>query len=219
METFDNANQAFVYYYDKINQEGEKWSNTLALFEVSMRIINPMKNKIIAPFRKWSFTYALKEWDWYLSGDPNAEKIAQKANIWRNHMDEYGNVNSNYGWQWLRGEQLQYVISTLHRDPYSRRASITIYDGKENAYYKYDTPCTHTIHFYIKNGLLMMSVNMRSNDLWFGFCNDQFCFSNLQEYVASQLNIPVGNYYHYVNNLHLYESQSNAKQAFELQNS
>jgi thymidylate synthase len=52
-----------------------------------------------------------------------------------------------------------------------------------------------------------MTVLMRSNDLWFGFCNDQYCFSKLQELIANKLNINVGWYYHFANNLHLYENQ------------
>ena len=50
-----------------------------------------------------------------------------------------------------------------------------------------------------------MSVNMRSNDLWFGFCNDQFCFSMLQDMVAKMLGLEVGWYYHFASNMHLYE--------------
>jgi thymidylate synthase len=46
---------------------------------------------------------------------------------------------------------------------------------------------------------------MRSNDLWFGFCNDQYCFSKLQELIALKLNLEIGWYYHFANNLHLYD--------------
>jgi thymidylate synthase len=50
-----------------------------------------------------------------------------------------------------------------------------------------------------------MSVYMRSNDLWFGFCNDQYCFSELQKVVAERLSIDIGWYYHHAHNFHLYE--------------
>jgi len=48
---------------------------------------------------------------------------------------------------------------------------------------------------------------MRSNDLWYGFCNDQYCFSMMQQMVADRLNLPVGTYYHFANNLHLYNNK------------
>ena len=59
----------------------------------------------------------------------------------------------------------------------------------------------------ILDGKLDMSVVMRSNDLWYGFCNDQYQFSTLQMYVADELNLPVGIYYHFAHNLHLYNDK------------
>jgi len=118
--------------------------------------------------------------------------------------DDNGDVNSNYGWQWNRSEQLKKIINILKDDIYSRRASISIYDAKEIDTYSKDTPCTYAVNFYYNNDSLNMSVMMRSNDLWFGFCNDQYCFSELQSIVAKELNLKVGEYFHFVNNLHLY---------------
>ena len=54
-----------------------------------------------------------------------------------------------------------------------------------------------------------MSVYMRSNDIWYGFCNDQYCFSELQKSVAERLSIETGVYYHHAHNLHLYNNQLN----------
>ena len=48
---------------------------------------------------------------------------------------------------------------------------------------------------------------MRSNDLWFGFCIDQYCFSKLQELVSKRTGYAMGEYYHFAHNLHLYEDQ------------
>ena len=73
--------------------------------------------------------------------------------------------------------------------------------------YSNDTPCTYAVQFTVLNGKLNMSVVMRSNDLWYGFCNDQYQFSNLQMYVAYELNLPVGTYYHFAHNLHLYNDK------------
>jgi len=52
-----------------------------------------------------------------------------------------------------------------------------------------------------------MCVTMRSNDLWFGFCIDQYCFSKLQELVSERTGYEIGTYYHFAHNLHLYEDQ------------
>ena len=52
-----------------------------------------------------------------------------------------------------------------------------------------------------------MCVVMRSNDLWYGFCNDQYQFSSLQKMIADTLSIDVGTYYHFAHNLHLYNNK------------
>jgi len=43
--------------------------------------------------------------------------------------------------------------------------------------------------------------------LWYGFCNDQYCFAQLQMMIAERLEIPVGVYYHFAHNMHLYNNK------------
>ena len=208
---FNSASQAFDELYHTILFNGKKFSNTYALFNCGFYLTNPLNNEIKVPFRKWSKEYAQYEWEWYLSANPNASEIAKRAPIWHNHMDENGLVQSNYGWQWVRGSQLDRVIDKLYaskvKNQDTRQAVISFYDGKEIENYAYDTPCTLSIHFQIIDNKLCMTVNMRSNDLWFGFCNDQYCFSKLLENVAKDIEIEIGWYYHFASNLHLYDDK------------
>ena len=205
--TENNAQKAFEHLYDRISNKGEWFGNTRALFNVGIQITNPLHNEITTGFRKWNPTYAKREWDWYCSGNPNAEEIAAKAPIWYQMMDADGNVRSNYGWQWGREYQLEKVIQMLRENPETRQAAISIYDGKEIATYRNDTPCTYAVQFTIREEKLHMSVYMRSNDLWFGFCNDQYCFSLLQKMVADELDREVGGYYHHAHNMHIYDNK------------
>ena len=48
---------------------------------------------------------------------------------------------------------------------------------------------------------------MRSNDIWYGFCNDQYCFSNLQMLVAYETGYDLGTYYHFAHNSTLYNDK------------
>jgi hypothetical protein len=145
-----------------------------------------------------------------------AVEISKRAKIWSNMMDEDGNVNSNYGYQWKRSDQLEKAIKILKENPETRKASISLYDGKEIDKYSKDTVCTYAINFYKdQNGNLSMQVMMRSNDLFFGFCNDQYCFSKLQEMVSNRLGWPIGNYYHFACNMHIYERHFNAKHGYK----
>ena len=211
MRKFRNANEAYEYLHDRIIQDGVDFADTKALFNVGFYITDPMDNKIINKERKWKEEYALAEWQWYLSGDPSTEKLGEiygkVPEIWKRMEDNSGNVNSNYGWQWKRYGQLDKVIGKLDFNNETRQAAISIYDGKEINKYANDTPCTYAVQFTILHGRLDMCVVMRSNDLWYGFCNDQYCFSELQKMVSNELNIEPGTYYHFAHNMHLYNDK------------
>ena len=208
---FQTANEAYEYLHNAIIQHGVEFDNTKALFNVGFYIINPLANKITNKERNWKLEYAEAEWQWYLSGNRNISELGvlygKIPEIWKRMADKNGNVNSNYGWQWLRSDQLENVVETLKNFPNTRQAAISIYDGKEISKYKYDTPCTYAVQFTILHNKLDMCVTMRSNDLWYGFCNDQYCFSKLQALVAFKLDIEPGVYYHFAHNMHLYNDK------------
>ena len=208
---FENANSAFCHMFDYIKDNGKKVQDTLALFNQGFYIKNPMDNKITVEWRNWKNSYAQLEWEWYLSKNRDVSEIKKHAKIWDKMHNGDNIVNSNYGYQWNRGGQLDFVIKELDTNPSSRRAVLTIYDGKDHGLHSFDTPCTLNIVFNVTDGSLNMSVLMRSNDIWFGFCNDQYCFSKLQELVSNKLSLKIGWYYHFVNNLHLYSKHFNKK--------
>ena len=212
-KTFKKANDAYEYYHDKIIIDGVDFADTKALFNVGFYLSNPMKNKITNKERCWKVNYAEAEWQWYLSGDRNVKKLGELygkvPEIWKRMSDVDGNVNSNYGWQWRRNDQIDHVIDLLKREPDTRQAAVSIYDCKEHDTFTFDTPCTYAIQFTIIDNKLNMSVVMRSNDLWFGFCNDQYQFSKLQQYIWWRLDtdIEMGTYFHFAHNLHLYNDK------------
>jgi len=208
---FLTANEAYNYFLNEIRSVGIDFAGTRALFNVGFTIIDPLANRIQNEERRWNLVYAEAEWEWYISGDPSIKALGDIYGkippIWERMADKDGNVNSNYGWQAQRGDQLNKVVQMLEKNPETRQATISIYDGKEIDKYATDTPCTYAVQFTILNGKLNMCVTMRSNDLWYGFCNDQYCFSELQRYVAMRIDKEVGEYYHFAHNLHLYNNK------------
>jgi len=210
-KVFRNANEAYEYVHDQILQNGVSFGDTKALFNVGFYITDPKDRKIINRERKWNEDYAEAEWQWYLSGDASIHKLGdiygKIPEIWKRMADHNGHVNSNYGYQWERNRQLDNVVELLSEEPETRQACISIYDGKEWGEYAFDTPCTYAIQFTIVNNRLDMCVTMRSNDLWYGFCNDQYQFSKLQETVSERLEIETGVYYHFAHNMHLYNDK------------
>ena len=208
---FENANEAYEAVLDEILQKGIDFGDTKAIFNCGFYIDNPSDKTITNVERKWNQKYAEAEWAWYLSGDPRISKLGELYGsippIWKRMADKNGEVNSNYGYQWQRHNQIDYIVNKLRDNKETRHAAISIYDAKEHAEYGNDTPCTYAIQFSIIDEKLCMSVYMRSNDIWYGFCNDQYQFASLQQLVAERLSIETGWYYHHAHNMHLYNNK------------
>ena len=101
----------------------------------------------------------------------------------------------------------------------SRRASV-IYNRPSiwldyDADGKNDFICTNTVTYYIRNNFLETVVQMRSNDVVFGYKNDyawqcivaQRLIANLNNHLQSK--IKQGNIIWQVQNLHVYERHFN----------
>lgn len=211
---YSNAQEAFEDLYDRIMLNGIDTNiGTKAIYNIGFTICCPKNNHIDTPWRKWNPKYAEREWQWYLSQNRSVEEIKKYAPTWDKMHGGDNLVMSNYGWQWGRNNQLDKTIEQLRKNPDTRQAWISIFDGKEKDFYQHDTPCTLAVGFNINRFHLFldMTVIMRSCDLVYGFCNDQYCFSNLQELVADKLGLSLGTYYHFAHDLHIYEKHFNLK--------
>jgi thymidylate synthase len=132
---FKNANEAYEGIIDEVLQKGIDFGDTKAIFNCGFYIDNPSDKVITNTERNWNQKYAAAEWAWYLSGDPSINKLGELYGsippIWKRMADSYGLVNSNYGYQWQRNNQLGYVVDKLREDTDTRQAVISIYDAKE----------------------------------------------------------------------------------------
>lgn len=107
-------------------------------------------------------------------------------------------------------EQMPKVVRDLTDDPWTRRAVVSIWNPGTDLDASGDRPCTLTLQFLRRNGMLHLITNMRSNDVWLGTPYDVFMFTQLQQTVARVLDTAVGSYTHHVGSLHLYEERVNA---------
>ncbi|MDU4834782.1 MAG: thymidylate synthase, partial [Enterococcus faecium] len=97
------------------------------------------------------------------------------------------------------------LIQLLKNDTGTRRAVIPLYSADDLGKESKDIPCTLSLEFLIRNNKLHLITNMRSNDIFLGLPYDIFSFTMLQEYIAYQLGVDLGCYYHYVGSLHVYQ--------------
>lgn len=171
--------------------------------------------------REWlirlpNYEYIQYELDWYERAIPNINEI-YKGNktppkAWIASADNQGNINSNYGyliWSEKYRNQYKNCLAELKRNPDSRRA-IMVYirpdiwvEYNENG--KNDFICTIANQFFIRNGKLDSLYTLRSNDAVFGFNNDKAWARYIQEELAAELDIEVGNLIWAAGSLHVYE--------------
>jgi len=168
-------------------------------------------------FGELNHDYIKKELDWYNSESLNVYDIpGGPPKIWEMVSDGAGIINSNYGWcVYSKKNHYQYVkvLETLKTTPDSRQA-VMIYtrptmheDATENG--RSDFMCTNAVQYMIREGVLHAIVQMRSNDVIFGFRND-FAW---QDHVAEKLQVTLGldgrKVIWHVGSLHVYERHFN----------
>lgn len=214
--TVDSADEAYKTLFKEIMTTGKTKSprgmKTKYLSNVIIEHTNPRNRFIFDIARKLHPKTQLAEFMWYMTNNPSVGVITPYIKHWESFANDDGTVNSQYGVLWSR--QIDGILKKIRNDVHTRQAVISIYSEEFNNYYGKDVPCTVLIQFKVRecnypstSNILDMTIYMRSNDLVYGYCIDQFVFSLLQELVANELDMEVGTYVHHVNDLHIYEDK------------
>lgn len=174
-----------------------------------------------------STEYIQRELDWYKSQSTNINDIYGDSKpapqAWQYSADKHGNINSNYGYLIYNDKfynQYKNVLNELINSPDGRRATMVYnrpsiwVEFNENG--KSDFICTNAVTYYIRDNKLHSVVQMRSNDVVFGYKNDyawqrdvmvQLINDILTETTLNgdSVDLELGNLYWQVQNLHVYE--------------
>lgn len=164
-------------------------------------------------FGKVNQDYVDRELAWYKSKSLSVYDIpAPVPEIWKQVADENGYINSNYGWCiWSDDNYGQYwkVLNELRENPNSRRA-VMIYT-RPTMWYDYnfngmsDFMCTNAVQYMIRDDELIAVVQMRSNDVVFGYRNDFAWQDHVVKLLGAALGIDKTKIIWHVGNLHVYE--------------
>lgn len=163
--------------------------------------------------RKPNKEYIERELEWYRSMSRLVDDIpGETPQIWKDIADRDGMINSNYGWCiWSEenGRQYENVKAELRANPNSRRA-VMIYNRPSMhvdfcANGMNDFMCTYSNAFMIRDGKLISHYLMRSNDAVFGYNNDVAWAKHVQQLLASELEVEVGDLIWTATNFHVYE--------------
>jgi thymidylate synthase len=164
---------------------------------------------------------------WYVSQSTNIYDIHKESGAdapaaWKYTANPHGEINSNYGhlvWSDKYFNQYGNVLDELLHNPDGRRASM-IYNRPSiwmeyNENGKSDFICTNAVTYYIRDNLLHSVVQMRSNDVIFGYKNDYAWQRHLMQRLVEDYNglnmydkgdhIEEGHIIWQVQNLHVYE--------------
>lgn len=168
-------------------------------------------------FGKPNHSYIEREIEWYKSMSLNVNDIpGETPAVWKQVATPDGRINSNYGWCiWSRenGEQYNNVLHELRQKPTSRRATM-IYT-RPSMWVDYsrdgmsDFMCTNAVQYVIRDQALHAIVQMRSNDVFYGYRNDYAWNEYVLKILASDLDVSPGLIHWNVGSLHVYERNFN----------
>lgn len=166
-------------------------------------IQDPRKRLVYNKGRKYNLMHALTESIMLHSSSDKVEHIGMFNSNMKRFSDDGVTMYGSYGKR--ISSFIEYIVSKLKADPDSRQAVLSIYKSIDMVTTTKDVPCTENLQFLIRDNKLHMVVNMRSNDILYGFQYDVVMFSMLQETIANTLEIDLGYYIHQPASLHVYE--------------
>lgn len=210
----NTADEAFEYWYSVLSEmASEGFASNSRDGDVVGEVINaitviddPTRCFMTNGIRKMPARYAIGELAWYLSANNSLSEIRKYTTAWDRMSDDGETVNSNYGWcirHKYGFDQWEHVKNLLKSNPGTRQAVINIKEPNDKP--SKDVNCTVSLQFFIRDGKLYMTTNMRSNDLWMGFPYDVFQFSFMQVLMSMELGVELGTYTHIAGSLHLYK--------------
>jgi len=174
--------------------------------------------------------YIDAEIDWYIGMSTNINDIPygdKPPAAWQASANDHGEINSNYGYLIFSDvyyRQFENVVNELVWNMDTRRATM-VYNrpsiwAEFNENNKNDFICTNAVTYYLRDGAIHAVVQMRSNDVVFGYKNDYAWQQYVLEKVTEAYNyeyalnaadvdyrkqMEVGNITWQVQNLHVYE--------------
>ena len=166
--------------------------------------------------------YIDREIDWYCSGSTNINDIygddREPPEAWKYAANKHGEINSNYGrliFDDIYYRQYENVLDELADSNDTTRRATMVYN-RPSIWAEYqdsgknDFICTNAVTYYIRNGELQAVVQMRSNDVVFGYKNDYAWQRYVMGLICQDLGggnnqIKPGFLIWQVQNLHVYE--------------
>ncbi|WP_077302521.1 thymidylate synthase [Virgibacillus pantothenticus] len=219
---FNNFHEAYIetlgdVYHKPQFYNAPRGNKSREKLNYHLTIQNPIERVCYLPSRKTNIVFNFAEVLWYLSGDNSLDFIGYynkkmheysmngktlTGTAYGPKIFEFGNAKIN---QWTQMKEL-----LTNKDPDSKRAFIQIFDATELVIENnMDISCTLGLQFFVREGKLYMASYMRANDAFRGMVSDIFSFTFIQELMARELDLEIGEFFHNVGSIHIYQPDDN----------
>ena len=180
--------------------------------------------------RPYNWIYLNKELSLYFNGKRKAIDFGEASKFWLKLSNSQGNINSSYGYRIFYrpiyseielneldtdlvheyDNQWNFCKEQLINDKDTRQALMFVSGPDVQYHNNKDFICTLTYLFDINNDKLNITVNRRSQDLYFGLPYDFvweyiLLYKMHQELISTYPNLQIGSYSMFANNIHIYE--------------
>ena len=213
-----NVSEAWALFHRNISHQtrivAPRGAKTLEFREPVATVYRcPDECVLLDPVRDANPFFHLYEALWILCGFNDVARVNYYSRQIAEYSDDAATFHGAYGHRMRLAygmDQIEAVVDTLSRDPWSRRAVIGLWSPtldipqEKNGAAK-DIPCNTTVYFKIREGQLNVTVCNRSNDaVWGCYGANAVQFSILQQYIAARLGRAIGTYTQVSDSLHVY---------------
>ena len=186
----------------------------------------PDERVLFSPIRDANPFFHLMEAMWMLHGDNDAKFLNYYVKDFGDRYGEDGILHGAYGYRWRTSfgfDQIQNIIQKFRNDHYDRQCVLQMWDCTNTMQFLSgfvgnddlkgiwkDRPCHTQAYFRINDGKLDMTTTARSHDAYWGATGaNAVHFGFLQEYIAAMVGVPIGKFYQFSHNYHMYEDVLN----------
>jgi len=156
--------------------------------------------------------YCDEEWEERvkgMEGDPinPGESWKCRPEVWESLLEDDGTFSYTYPERLSYCCQVETIIDRLKKDQDSRQLFVSIWspDDIMNLGGISRVPCSLGYLIHCREGRINLTYLQRSSDLITHFKNDVFFAIKFQEYIAQKVNLPVGNFTHWIGSLHAFK--------------
>lgn len=219
---FSNFQEAYLHNLEETYKNPQfvnmpRGNKSLERLNLSFTIRNPTERVCYLQARKTNIVFNYAECLWYLSGKNDLEFVSYYSSNMRKYSQDmatlpgtgYGAKIFSYGGQKMN--QWDRLINLFEEDRDTKRAFLAVFDANESlALSNIDVSCTIGLQFFIREDALYATTYMRANDAYRGIVSDVFSFTLIQELLAKQLSLGLGDYCHNAATTHIYDEDNSS---------